>query len=62
MLTTASSHGGALRGSQIAYNVVDLEAMPADADALQEALFQVEGVISSRILSGLPRTHFRSKY
>jgi len=46
----------------IAYNVVDLEAMPADADALQEALFQVEGVISSRILSGLPRTHFRSKY
>ena len=34
------------------YNVVDLEAMPDDAAELQASLLQVEGVISSRILSG----------
>ena len=46
---------------QIAYNVVDLESMPEDATGLQDALLQVEGVVSSRILSGQPGMYYSHK-
>merc|ERR1711934_444919 len=38
----------------IAYNVVDVEELPDDPRQLQMALSEVEGILSSRMIVGLP--------
>ena len=43
----------------VAYNVVDLGDKPSDIDALQEALFAVDGVLSSRFITGQPDMYYR---
>ena len=45
----------------VAYNVVDLGDKPEDIDALQEALFAVDGVLSSRFITGQPDMYYRVK-
>lgn len=46
--------------NSIAYNVVDIEELPEDPKALQLALAQVPGILSSRMIVGLPGFGFHS--
>jgi D-3-phosphoglycerate dehydrogenase len=42
----------------VAYNVVDLGDQPTDVAALQDAISNVDGVLSSRFLTGQPDMHY----
>ena len=44
----------------IAYNVVDIDQMPDDVDALFESLTAIEGLISARILDGKAGRNYRT--
>jgi D-3-phosphoglycerate dehydrogenase len=44
----------------VAYNVVDLGDKPEDIEALQDAISNVEGVLSSRFITGQPDMYYRT--
>ena len=43
----------------VAYNVVDLAQQPADIAAMQDAIMNVDGVLSSRFITGQPGKFYR---
>ena len=43
----------------VAYNVVDLSEKPADIAAMQEAIMNVDGVLSSRFITGQPGMYYQ---
>ena len=42
----------------VAYNVTDLSEMPEDVEAFQQSLSEIEGVLSSRFITGKPDKYF----
>eukprot|EP01043_Picozoa_sp_COSAG02_P058680 COSAG02_NODE_7345_length_3053_cov_9.087339_2_plen_99_part_00 len=43
----------------VAYNIVDLSEKPADIAAMQEAIMSVDGVLSSRFITGQPGMYYQ---
>ncbi len=42
----------------VAYNVVDLSSAPADISAMQAQIMAVDGVLSSRFITGQPGKYY----
>ena len=42
----------------VAYNVTDLSEMPEDVEAFQQSLSEIDGVLSSRFITGEPDKYF----